>query len=49
MLGGNKIHPAIAMTAGFVSALLSGVLAFLMIPFEAPIHETDAVGFIQPR
>ena len=48
-LSSNRISPALVMKLGLGSALLSGFLAYLMIPSEAPIQETDAVGYIQPR
>ena len=49
MLSGNLIRPGVIMRFGFGTALLSSLLAFLMIPPEAPIQQTAEVGYIQPR
>lgn len=49
MLIGNRINPSLVLIVGFVSALSSGILAFLMIPPEASIQGTDALGYLQPK
>ncbi|KAM7534346.1 hypothetical protein Aperf_G00000117950 [Anoplocephala perfoliata] len=47
-LGSSRIRPVFFMIFGFLSAILSAILAFLMIPSEAPIHETPMVSYIEP-
>ncbi|VUZ55563.1 unnamed protein product [Hymenolepis diminuta] len=47
-VGGNRIRPTFIMMFGFLTAILSAISTFLMVPPEAPIKETSATGFIEP-
>ncbi|KAM3178981.1 hypothetical protein ACTXT7_001488 [Hymenolepis weldensis] len=47
-MGGNRIRPIFIMMFGFLTAILSAISTFLMVPPEAPIKETSAIGFIEP-
>ncbi len=49
MSSSNRIRAGKIMLLGFVTAALSGLLAFLMLPADAPIQETSLGTYIEPR